>query len=728
MSASTTPKLARHPIILIVILIITSVIALAALVVPFVEPLSQAPLKMGDAAPQDITAPYALTYKSDILTEQLRQETAAKTVPIYNPADPGIARGQLEHLRAALSYITTVRADGYATQEQQLTDISALENIQIDQETALNILGLSNSQWQTTQQEAIVVLEQIMRSTIRENGLNDARREVPALISLSLPEDQAAIVAKLVSAFVIPNSLYNQALTDAARQQARDSVAPVTRSFVAGETIIQRGKVISASDLETLAEFGLLRPQFRWEILASAGTLIFLIMAFLVIYLRRNPHLTINSQDLRGLTLITLLFLAYLTSARLIIPDHTVLPYIYPLASYGFIVATLFGTEPALITSLLLSILVSYELPNALELTLYYVMTSYFGILILGHGKSITSYLWSGAAISCAGIAVVIAYRLPQPTTDLIGLATLSGSAMINGVASAGLAFLLQFFLAQLLGMTTALQLTELSRPDHPLLQLLLRNAPGTYQHSLQVANLAEQAAERVGADPLLTRVGALYHDAGKAINPIFFIENQVPGNLNPHDDLDPQTSAAMIIRHIPEGLELARKYRLPRRIQSFIAEHHGTMIARYQYARAVEAAGGDENQVDPELFRYPGPRPQSLETALLMLADGCEARVRAEHPKDENELRQLIKSVIDHRVATGELDETSLTLHDLETIVDSFTTTLRGIYHPRIQYPKFETIPVSQDIPSNEVVAESMPSLEPAAPQDSDPATNSST
>jgi hypothetical protein len=250
---------------------------------------------------------------------------------------------------------------------------------------------------------------------------------------------------------------------------------------------------------------------------------------------------------------------------------------------------------------------------------------------------------------------------------------------------------LLQFFLAQFLGMTTALQLMDISRPDHPLLQTVLRTAPGTYQHSLQVANLSEQAAERIDADTLLTRVGALYHDIGKTLNPMFFIENQVPGSPNPHDNLDPLESARIIIRHVPDGEELAKKHRIPNRIQDFIREHHGRTITRYQYVKAVELAGGDEAAVDSEDFRYPGPRPASRETAILMLADACEARVRAGQPKDEAELRDMIKTVIKDRVNLGELDHTDLTLNDLDTIADSFASTLRGIYHPRIEYPKLE-------------------------------------
>jgi putative nucleotidyltransferase with HDIG domain len=216
----------------------------------------------------------------------------------------------------------------------------------------------------------------------------------------------------------------------------------------------------------------------------------------------------------------------------------------------------------------------------------------------------------------------------------------------------------------------------------------------------LQLANLVEQAAETIGADAMLARVGALYHDIGKIPNPYFFIENQPPGNVNPHNDLDPEISAATIIRHVSDGLELARKYHLPKQLYDFIAQHHGTTITRYQYSRALELAGMNKDAVDMDKFRYPGPRPSSREIALLMLADTSEARMRAERPKDEDELHKMIKSVIKDKLELGELDNTQLTLQNLEEIIDSFTSTLRGVYHPRIQYPKTESELKTRPVP----------------------------
>jgi putative nucleotidyltransferase with HDIG domain len=272
---------------------------------------------------------------------------------------------------------------------------------------------------------------------------------------------------------------------------------------------------------------------------------------------------------------------------------------------------------------------------------------------------------------------------------------------VFSGFAASSITLLLQYLLAQSLGLTTALQLLDISRPDYPLLQFFLRTSPGTYQHSLQVANLAEQAAEKIGADPLLTRVGAQFHDIGKALNPTFFIENQVPGNVNAHHDLAPEEAAATIIRHVTDGLALAKKHRLPRRLHDFILEHHGTLITRYQYTQAMDAAGGDVTKVDIENFRYPGPRPHSRETALLMLADATEARARAERPANEDELRVLVHNVIDTVQKYNQLDDTLLTLRDLNLITDSFVTTLRGQYHPRIQYPNAKAADPDFTIPT---------------------------
>lgn len=660
-----------------------------ALILPLREQFQANIPQVGEVVSQDYLAPDSLTFISEVLTEQRRQEAANSVQPVYTASDTNVARRQSERLRAALAYITNVRADDFASPRQKLDDLSLMDDLSLDQNTLQDILALSDARWQAVGQEANVTLERVMSGAIRPEELADAQRRVPNLVSLSLSEAEAAITAKLAASFVAPNSFNSQELTEAARLAAQEAVSPINRSYVAGQTVVRRGQLLTNADIEALEKLGLVQPPLGWQFPASAAGLVLLMTSFMLLYFARDRSMLGKP---RRLTLIALLFLVFLFSARLIIPFHAVIPYAFPLAAYSLTIVALFGAQLAMVTSLPLAVLTAFALPNAIDLTLFYLVGSLLGVLALGRARRVASFFWAGSAVAFTGALIVFSYRLYLPTTDWLGVATLAGVSVFNGLATASLTILLQFFLAQVLGTTTPMQLMDLTRPDQPLLQTLLREAPGTYQHSLQVANLAEQAAERIGADTLLTRVGALYHDAGKLVNPFFFIENQVPGLENPHERMDPVTSAKAIIQHVTDGLGLAQKERLPRRIMDFISEHHGTTITLYQYVKAVKEAGGDEDRVLKDDFRYPGPRPQSRETAILMLADGCEARVRAERPKEENDLRSLIKKVVDERVASGQLDDTNLTLQDLNQIVESFTATLRGIYHPRLLYPQLET------------------------------------
>jgi putative nucleotidyltransferase with HDIG domain len=218
----------------------------------------------------------------------------------------------------------------------------------------------------------------------------------------------------------------------------------------------------------------------------------------------------------------------------------------------------------------------------------------------------------------------------------------------------------------------------------------LLLKAPGTYHHTLIVSNMAEEAAVAIGADSLLTRVGSYYHDIGKIIRPYFFIENNTDGE-NPHDRIDPYTSARIIISHVSDGVDLAKKYRLPPGIIDFIKEHHGTTRVEYFYHKAVQMKN-DPSEVDESAFRYAGPKPHTSETAILMLADSCEATVRAMHPQTSEEMLELIRSVISRRLMSGQLDNSPLTLRDLTLISEAFVRVLQGIHHPRVKYPGEES------------------------------------
>ncbi len=646
---------------------------------------------VGEVTPRDLQAPRDVEYVSDVRTEEARAAAERSVAAVYTQPDPAIARQQIERLRTTLQYITLVRADANSTPEQKQSDLSALSDVRLDATTTEQILALSATRWDAIQQETLSVLEQVMRSAIREDNLDAVRRGVISRVSLSFPEDQAELVSTLVKAFIVPNSLYSEDLTQAARQAARDAVEPVVQKYKAGETIVPGGEIVTPADMEALRELNMITPGSRLEDLLGVGAVTLLSVVFVVLYFFRKKRAAVVNQANSQLVIV-LVSLVFLAGARLVIPERTLMPYFYPLPAAGLLLGTLFGLESGIAISLGLSILSVYGLPNATQLMPYYMLSSLIGLLLLGPARRFWAFLRAGVGVALAGAASLLAFYVPSHPLDAVGALQLLSAVAFNGLASASIALTLQYLLAQSLGLTTALQLLDISRPDSPLLQFFLRSAPGTYQHSLQVANLAEQAAERIGADPLLTRVGAQFHDVGKANNPSFFIENQLPGNIDKHDDMPPEDAAATIIRHVTDGVALARKHRLPNRLVDFMLEHHGTLITRYQYNQAVEAAGGDASKVDLEKFRYPGPRPRSRETALLMLADGVEARTRAERPDTEDKLRDLVRSVMDMAQKNGQLDDTLITLRDLTLITDSFVTTLRGQYHPRIQYPKADT------------------------------------
>ncbi len=641
---------------------------------------------VGQSATQDILAPIPLSFTSEVLTDRARAEAAAAVPDVYDAPDARVARQQVLLLHDVVDFIDSVRADTFAAQDLRQADLEAIEGIALPAEAARLLLTFDANAWQSVKEEALTVLEQLMRSQVREDQVADVRRSIPARVSVSLSESQVEVVTALVTNLISPNSYYNAAATEAARQAARDSVEPVMRHLVRGQAVVVRGQVVNAADVEALAALGLLEPETSWREPVSAALAVLLIGALVILYVAR--FLPGFGDQPRRVLLLGLLFAAFLLAARLMVPERTVLPFLFPAAALSLLLTVFVSSSLAMLMAVALAILVGVIGGNSLELTVYMALGGILAPIAVGRGERLNQFFWAGLAVAVTNVMVLLVFRLADPALDPLGLAQLLAAAVLNGAVSASLTLAGFFTLGTLFDITTSLQLIELARPDHPLLQFILRNAPGTYQHSLQVANLAEQAAERIGANAMLTRVGALYHDSGKALHPQFFVENQLEG-INIHETLEPLESARIIIGHIRDGLDMARRHRLPTAVRAFIPEHHGTLVATYQYNNALKAAGGDASRVDISLFTYPGPRPQTRETALLMLADGCEAWARADRPKSEADVDKLVQTVIESRQADGQLDDSGLTVRDLALVRESFVGTLRGIFHPRIEYPK---------------------------------------
>jgi cyclic-di-AMP phosphodiesterase PgpH len=289
-------------------------------------------------------------------------------------------------------------------------------------------------------------------------------------------------------------------------------------------------------------------------------------------------------------------------------------------------------------------------------------------------------------ALSVTNVAVTTAFAL-LGQGDLPGVLQLAGMGLLNAALSVILALGSFHLLGNLFGIMTIFQLLELANPSNPLLRRLLLETPGTYHHSVMVGNLAERAAETIGADPLLARVAAYYHDIGKMKNPLAFIENQ-GGAHNIHDDLNAETSARIIAGHIRDGIDLGYEHGLPVQIIGFIPQHHGTSVMTFFHGKALREVGGKEEVVDERTFRYPGPKPQSREAAILMLADGVEASVRSLDDKDEESIRAMVDRIVDARLEDGQLDDADLTLKNIAQIKEAFVGQLLGMYHSRIKYP----------------------------------------
>ncbi len=690
------PNIRKRPFWSLLILICTAFLAFLALVQPWALRQDNLPLQPGDVASQDLRAPADFQYVSEVLTEQAREAAERAVAPVYGTSDFSIGRHQNDLLSAYLDQITAIREQGADTSlQQKLIDLAALAEAPLSGDSAEFLLNLGAERWDLVRAEAISLLGRTLRNTVRTEDLETVRAGLSALVSFTLTESEATLVVTLVSPFVEANSFYSPELTEAARQAARQAVEPVTQSYLEGQTILLRGQLVTDVAFEALTEGGLIQPKNTLYEYLGAGVMVTISALMLALYYQRRT--SAFQSDLRSLLLLAGLFLIFLFAVRVITPNRTLLPYLVPVPAFALLVSSLFGLERGILFGLLMSFLAAYGMPEDLALLPYYTLTSLCGVLAMGKARRVVQFFYAVVGISATGMAVVVAFRLAFTATDWIGIATLLGAALLYGIASSALALPLQYLLAQFLGVTTPMQLLEISRPDSPLLNYFLQRAPGTYQHSLQVANLAERAAEKIGADALLTRVGALFHDIGKAVNPLFFVENQPTNKINPHDDVAPAESATTIISHVTNGLELAKKYHLPRRLHDFIAEHHGTLVTRYQFNRAVEQAGGDASQVDESLFRYPGPSPRSKETAVLMFADGVEARARAERPDSDEKMRLIVRSVIETRQKDGQLDNAPLTQRDLTDITDSFVATLQVTYHPRLDYPKEPAPPAGE-------------------------------
>jgi putative nucleotidyltransferase with HDIG domain len=643
---------------------------------------------LGEPSSRNIRAPRQITFISEIRTQEARLAAMAQVRDVYSGPDNTVANRQLITLRNVTDYISAVRHDSYADQETKVELLRTLPPLAIAGDAALKMIQLDEAAWQSTVNESLRVLDQIMRDEIRDDQLSEARREVRRLTTRALPAEQQDLVMALVGGLVIPNSLYDAKQTLASREAARNAVEAVPITLRDGESILREGELVTPVAIEKLRVLNLLDTGVRWQDAVSVLLFVIVVVVALSLYVVRSAPLLLVRPRRELLLALTLAVAG--VACRVIIPGHILIPYLFPAAAVAMLVAILFDVQIAMVVSAIVAVLVGFAAGGSIELVAYALLGGMIGALAIWRTDQLGTFVRAAVYVALANMAVILAFRLRSSSYDAVGLLQLLGMGIANAALSASLAFVTFSFLGRLFGITTSLQLLELARPTHPLFRQLLIKAPGTYHHCIIISNMAERAAEAIGADALLARVGSYYHDVGKIIRPYFFAENQTNGE-NPHDSLDPRTSAEIIIAHTLDGLDLAHQYGLPDNICDFIPEHHGTTLVQYFYHRASQE---NHAEVREDTFRYPGPKPQSRETAIVMLADSIEATVRATHPSTQAELEQMIAKIVQNRLSAGQLDECDLTLRDLEHIRVAFASVLQGVFHPRIQYPQSAQLP----------------------------------
>jgi len=521
-------------------------------------------------------------------------------------------------------------------------------------------------------------------------GRDEALREVQSRVqSLYVADPVMQSTAMSLYAFLMePNLVYDRRASETRWQEQENLIVPSADIVRQNEVIVRRGDLVTEEIHRKLTSLEAERMErsgtsIQWQrllgqIMVVVGT--FLIF-YLYLYLLRRPIF----MDAKLMLLINLLLMSVIllfgVALRLALVDM----YLVPVAVVSILLTVMFDSRAALFATLTLALLGGLLLGFDFGFTFATIFAGTLGIFSVRDIRNRSQFFLS-AGLVFIGYLTVLTAGLLLAGTSIERFSDEVVFVLINSVLLL-LAYPLLWVFERTFDITTDLTLLELSDTNRPILKKLSMRAPGTFNHVLQVANLAEAAAAAVGANALLTRVGALYHDIGKIVKPEYFVENQRPDS-NPHDALKPRMSALIIASHVKEGLDLGREENLPKEVLQFIPMHHGTTRIEYFYRRALDLTQSKDADVSESDFRYPGPVPNSKETGILMLADSVEAASRSLENPNHKRLESLIDGLVEARREDGQLDDTDLTFKDLKVIKETLLNALLGIYHVRVKYP----------------------------------------
>ena len=571
--------------------------------------------------------------------------------------------------------------------ESNVSELKKIEGIALSEDEYKELLNIPKEQLSSLQKDILNIIDKTYEKNINEKddeSLNIARDSAVSLVEkLNLADKLKYVLEELVKGQINPNCFYDEEKTQELIDETRKSVAKVV--IKQNQIIVKEGVPVTQNELDILSDLGMLDDGKN----TSIYLYVYIVLAMfvgIIMFLQYN-YIDRNYSEIfkntKKITLISVINLMTLVFARTI---GLVSPYLIPFACAPILLTLLINYKISIVISILNVIVISIATGFDAQVMMLGVISSILGATLLKKMQQRNELLYSTLYLSIVGVIITVSTGI-LISSNLREVLIKSAITFIGGVLSGIFALGILPFLEGTFNEVTTLKLLELSNPNHPLLKKLLMEAPGTYHHSMLVANLAEMASEEVGANSVIVRIGSYYHDVGKTERPYFFGENQMGGE-NPHNHMTPNLSAKIIISHVKDGIELARKYNLPKVIQDIIGEHHGTTLVKYFYYTMKNNSENPE-AVKEEDYRYPGPIPNSKEAGIIMLADSVEAAVRSIKEPSEDKIKEMINNIISDKLSCGQLNDCNLTIKDIEKIKKCFLTALNGIYHHRIEYPK---------------------------------------
>ncbi|NPV58998.1 MAG: HDIG domain-containing protein [Actinobacteria bacterium] len=637
--------------------------------------------EVGKPSTETVIATRAFEVEDTVETERARQEERERIAGLF--VNPQAETQALEELDKFLILSRNI-AGGEGDMSSKVESLRQQGGISLDDDTLRTIVSIPEEEAASFHTTVANLVTSAMEDPVTPDGLKEVRDRILTGNGQSQLAGKARKAAETLAASLVrTNTPYSSETIERDMQAAAEAVRPVMVRYESGQRIVGKGEIITPLILDALEEAGALSPVSTYQQVMGIALMVLLLYVMSVYFFAVfRPDVTANWRYTATVCLIFLVFFALARTFAVFADENVLWGYLVPLAMVGMLPAILFDRFTALFMVVIGGAVTALVLKGNVYLSVAALLGGMAGVMLVRKVHTREDLMRAAAWVSlvvAAVAAVTVTMMKELRFLPLAGLAGLGGG-VLSGLLALGAIPVLE----RLSGILTPMHLLELASPDHPLLRELISKAPGTYSHSVIVGNLAASAAQEIGADALLARVGSYYHDIGKVKRSSFFVENQ-PHGRNSHEHIKPNLSALVISSHVKEGVELAKKHRLPREIVDIIRQHHGTTLIRYFYARALEE--GTEG-VNESRFRYPGERPRSKEAALVMLADAVEATAKSLDKPSAVKLEQVTRSIIEERLEDGQLADSSLTLGDLEKTTLAFTRILSGMYHERVEYP----------------------------------------